>query len=358
MTSQPESHSLIVTNRDALTIAGRVADQQAAQGAIADYIERKATNTILRQSADLLRFADYLDAAGGAAGLDLGRAVRDFADHVRGYLEDGPAPDASAWQGITWGLVEGFVKWMIGQGDAVGSVNVRLSTIKAYAKLAAKAGALDTETLALIRTVSGYGQKEARRIDDRRDVTRRGEKKADAVHLDPEQVQRLKNQPDTPQGRRDALLMALLLDHGLRAGEVALLAVTDFDLKAGELRFYRPKVDKLQTHKLSADTLRAARAWFDSGDAPAAGHVLRASRKGGALTDQGMTAHAISQRVRALGEQIGVAGLSAHDCRHFWATFWANKVDVMRLQEAGGWSSLAMPRRYVEDAKIANEGMA
>jgi hypothetical protein len=31
---------------------------------------------------------------------------------------------------------------------------------------------------------------------------------------------------------------------------------------------------------------------------------------------------------------------------------------VLRLQEAGGWSSLAMPRRYVEESEIANEGMA
>ncbi len=35
-----------------------------------------------------------------------------------------------------------------------------------------------------------------------------------------------------------------------------------------------------------------------------------------------------------------------------------DKVDVLRLQEAGGWSSLAMPRRYVEEAQIANDGMA
>jgi hypothetical protein len=32
-------------------------------------------------------------------------------------------------------------------------------------------------------------------------------------------------------------------------------------------------------------------------------------------------------------------------------------VDPFRLQEAGGWNSLALPRRYVEAAKIANEGM-
>jgi hypothetical protein len=33
-------------------------------------------------------------------------------------------------------------------------------------------------------------------------------------------------------------------------------------------------------------------------------------------------------------------------------------VDVLRLQQAGGWSSPQMPRRYVEESEIANEGMA
>jgi len=39
------------------------------------------------------------------------------------------------------------------------------------------------------------------------------------------------------------------------------------------------------------------------------------------------------------------------------ATHWVGKVDVFRLQEAGGWNSLAMPRRYVERSEVANEGM-
>ncbi|MEP0764062.1 MAG: tyrosine-type recombinase/integrase, partial [Chloroflexota bacterium] len=167
-----------------------------------------------------------------------------------------------------------------------------------------------------------------------------------------------KAQPDTPQGRRDALLMCLLLDHGLRVGEVARLQMSDFDLKAGEMRFLRPKVDKVQTHKLSADTLRALHAWVESGDAPRNGSLLRGSRKGGALTNARMSERSITDRVRVLGEEVGLEGLSAHDCRHYWATYWARRVDVLRLQEAGGWSSLAMPRRYVEDSEIANEGMA
>ncbi len=148
------------------------------------------------------------------------------------------------------------------------------------------------------------------------------------------------------------------MDFGLKLvpikGPYQWLSPTPF---TSELRFYRPKVDKTQTHKLSADTLRAVQVWFESGDAPAVGPLLCGSRKGGALTAAGMSEQSITARVRALGEAVGIKGLSAHDCRHYWATFWADKVDVIRLQEAGGWNSLAMPRRYIEESEIANEGM-
>jgi integrase len=51
-------------------------------------------------------------------------------------------------------------------------------------------------------------------------------------------------------------------------------------------------------------------------------------------------------------------GLSAHDGRHSWATKAVRSgTDPFALQEAGGWNSLAMPRRYVEAARIANEGV-
>ena len=339
----------VIPTDSALAHAGQAANAHAARNVFADYLSRKDDNTIRRQAADLGRFVEFLHQIGEQAGVELGTALDAFACAV-GTFPDGPTPDAEAWRGVTWGLVEAFRNWMVGQGDAVGSINVRLSTVKAYARLATKAGALSPEELAMIRTVAGYAHKEARRIDERRDVARRGSKKSAAVSISQKQAKKLKTQPDTPQGRRDALLMCLLLDHGLR--------VSDIDLKAGEMRFLRPKVDKEQTHKLSADTLRALHAWFDSGDARGTGSLLRGSRKGGALTNSGMSERSITERVRVLGEEVGLEGLSAHDCRHYWATYWARKVDVLRLQEAGGWSSLAMPRRYVEDSEIANEGMA
>jgi len=71
-----------------------------------------------------------------------------------------------------------------------------------------------------------------------------------------------------------------------------------------------------------------------------------------------MTTRGITLRVAELGKALGIENLSAHDLRHTWATRAARSgVDPFRLQQAGGWSSLAMPRRYVEDSEIANEGM-
>ena len=69
-----------------------------------------------------------------------------------------------------------------------------------------------------------------------------------------------------------------------------------------------------------------------------------------------MSDRAITGRVEFLGKRLGIDNLSAHDCRHYWATSAARHgTDPFVLQEAGGWSSLAMPRRYVEDNEVANK---
>lgn len=329
-------------------VIAQAADQAASAHLFDDYRARKAANTIRRQDADLALFARFLGEVGiGTTGAAL-------------------AHDGEAWRGISWGLVGAFVQWQLRAGYAVASVNIRLATVRTYARLAFQAGTVSAEQHALIRTVQGYQHKEQAALDTRRAAeglqTRQGRKKAAAVPLSPDERQRLKTgHPDTPQGRRDAVLMCLLLDHGLRVGEIAGLSVGDVDLAAGELRFYRPKVDKRQTHRLTRDTLAALRAWFDSGDAPAAGPLLRRSlksRDGHKLGAAGMSARAITKRVATLGRRVGLVGLSAHDGRHNWATTAARqRTDVFALQEAGGWASLAMPRRYVEAAKIANEGV-
>jgi integrase len=246
---------------------------------------------------------------------------------------------------------------MLQQGLALPSINRKLSTIKVYAALAASAGVISGADLSLIKTVKGYAAKEFKRVDEKRTVTRIGDKKAKGAVLDDTQARQLKQQPDTPQGRRDAVIVCLLLDHGLRVGELAALQVTDVDLRTGQLRFYRPKVGKAQTHKLTTATLKALRAYL-AADAPALGLLLRGSRKSGELAGVGMSERSISVRVGELGERIGIDDLSAHDLRHYWATRAIRKgADPFRVQQAGGWTSMQTVKKYVEETEIANEGI-
>lgn len=337
--------TLTTTPTNPMQLAGAIANAHAAKATFAEFKSRKADNTNKRHATDLAKFADYLAA---------------MAPNMAPTGEE-LLTNPAKWQGVTFGIVEGFAKWQLQEGFAIGTVNLRLSTVKRFCTLAFKAGHIDATEHALIRTVVGYSRKEGKRIDATRATTRTKRAKKDkAVTLTPEDIAQLKTQPNTPQGRRDALLIGLLTNLGLRVGEVVGLEVANVNITAGTLTFYRPKVDKTQTHRLTNGLWKAIKNYFDAGDVlttPQA-PLLRASVKGGALAHGGMTRFGIAQRVRALGEAVGIDNLSPHDLRHYWATNAANNGTPLEvLQEAGGWDSYIMPLRYITAAKVSNDGI-
>ncbi len=336
-----KTDNVLITN-DQMHQIGRAADISAQNYRFADYKLRRSIETLRRQKAGLSLFQEFLTE------VDIVPAAPLFE-----------SPEG--WQFITWGLVDGFVKWQLREGYAIHSINVRLSSVKTYAQLAMQSGTISTETYALIATVHGYTKNEGVRVDQKRDITRVGFKKEKNIPISFAQATELKQLfTESEQGRRDSLLMCILLDHGLRVGELIHLKVYSIDFEKQILQFYRPKVQKVQRHYLSHDTLQAYSLcrkhsdWDEDFDAP----LFRRSKKNKNLTGEALSTRGITHRVNALGKMIGIAGLSAHDCRHYWATAAAqNGTDPFVLQEAGGWSSLAMPRRYIEENEIANEGI-
>ncbi len=335
---EPEKEIQPLLPGELAQLIGLNANRAAAQTRFRDYRSRRADETLRRQDADLALFHEFLE----------------FVDLNTGDL----AQEAAAWRPVTWGLVEAFVKWQLNEGYAIKSINVRLSTVKTYARMAMQTGAISPQEYALIRAVQGYSFREQARINQKRPIKRIGFKKELPVKIPSLHAAQLKEQPDTPQGRRDQLLMCLLLDHGLRVGEAAGLAVANIDTETWELRFFRPKVNKEQIHRLTADTRQALSACLNNHELLPGELLLRRSKKNEELGAAGMSQRAITARVRLLGERLGISGLSAHDCRHYWATSAARHgTDPFSLQEAGGWSSLAMPRRYIEHNAIANQGV-
>jgi integrase len=340
-----QSSDLPISEAFAMGAASHAADRAARVYLFAEERGRRSANTIRRHNADLAVFARYLLAVG------LPPVPMD-ADGVVLL-----ATRADPWAGLSWGMVKGFAAWMLTQGYAMASVNARLATVRLYASWAAQAGVLSSEMVILIKGVKGYAHRDAHNLDAARATTRIGTKKASFHVLSRDQVRQLKVQPDTPQGRRDRVLLHLLLDHGLRCGEVARLLSEAIDLERGTMTFYRPKVYKTQTHTLTAGT-QAALAAYRGVDVPLTGPLLWGSRKSGQLTMSGMSERAITRRVAELGRAIGIEQLSAHDLRHTWATLAARAgTPVDRLQDAGGWNSPSMALRYLDAAAIANTGV-
>ncbi len=320
----------------ALHEVGPVADQVAKNYLLQDYHGKLTEETRRRQRTDLAHFEAYL--------LQVSVQVADPL-----YLH------LAGWAGMSWGIVEGFKRAHLAEGFAIGTVNVRLATVKAYCTLAHQAGILDEPTHRLIAGVKAIGRRAGRNLDETREITRRSTKKAEALVLSQAHVQALKAhlRADTSYiGRRDLLLLCLLVDHGLRCGEVVGLRVAGLDLAAGIFTVYRHKVDKFQTHLMTGDTLQAARRYIEEARPPGP-PVFEGFTPG-----QPLTARAINKRVGELGRLVGITGLSPHDLRHTWATRATRKgTPLERLRQAGGWAGLSMPLRYIEESAIANEGV-
>lgn len=318
---------------------GQLANTVAARSVLEDYQARKSQQTLRRQAADIALFTRFLASAG--------------------VLVEDLATDLAGWSLVTWGLVETFNRWQLQEGYSIGSINTHLATVKTYCGLAARAGALPATELALIKTVKGYQRKEGRNVDETREQlgtrTRRdGSKKAEPVIFSPAHASLLKQQPASRKGRRDALIMCLLLEHGLRVGEIAALNRSSINLETGMLVFYRHKVDIDQTHILKPDTWQAARAYLATLEASDQDAPLFT----GPCSKGRISERTINARLAALGKKLGIERLSPHDCRHYWVTSAIRgKTDIKTLQDAGGWSSPAMPLRYAEASKIANAGV-
>lgn len=348
MTKQEIQRSDQPTGLSVRSDVGAAANAAANQYAFEEFMRRKAYGTRRTYHHAFDSFADFLRQVG-------------FAD-VSG---DDLMTDPEAWRGMTWGIVETFVKWLLNEGYAISTVNTKLAAVKSFTKLAAKAGVIDSDEMQMIRTVTGYSVTEGRRVDDAREQTRISDKKSQATEIKPKQALAMMQLPDPSMlaDIRDTMITTVLLEHGLRIGELVRVRIGDIDMDRRLMRFWRPKVDKIQMHRLTDYSFEAIGRWLDALEAHGAevtdeSPLLWGVTRGATLGKSGMSEAAAYRRVRAVGKRIGLKGVSPHDCRHYWATQAARSgTDLVSLKNAGGWSNLQTPLKYINDQAIANAGV-
>ena len=323
-----------------------LADNYARRAKVEDYKKDSTANTWRSKEAAMRVFAQFLATL---------PTVAPSAEELLNKPE--------SWAHIGHGLVVGFKQWMLAQGYSVGTVNSRLTAVRTLANLAFEAGYLSNEQNTLIAGVKSISYSKGINIDNNRRAegipVRVGAKKAEHTKLTPAQRAMLKTaHKDTPQGRRDRVMMCLLLDHGLRVSEVVGLTVSKLDMNTGTVEVWRRKTKRWDSLQLSDDTQFALLAYIGAGDCPAEpeARLLRSSLKSGDLAHAGMTESGCAARVAELGLRLGIAKLSPHDARHSFATQGAKlvargKASPFQLQDAGGWSSQSMVKRYLDKAK-------
>lgn len=320
---------------------GQLANAAAASAAFELYKQEISQRTIDNQRQSLALFERYLTGKGMA---------------VVGLADGG-----AWWAQITHGLVKGFRQWMLKEGYSLGSVNVRLGHVRTYARVAFEAGLIGDDEHGRISLVKGIQAAARHNVDEKRDATRIGTKKAEFNTVDLTLIERLlDSRSPTPRGRRDAMILALGTYIGLRAGEMVLLKAEDISLAENRVYVWRPKIKQHHLYTMEPRLRACAMAIMEDYPSGVLLHRSKASGHGKRHDDLDalpMTRQGVFNVVRACGLEVGIRNLSPHDLRHTGATIVSKQRDMIALIDWGGWTNANTALGYLERNKVRNENV-
>jgi site-specific recombinase XerD len=145
----------------------------------------------------------------------------------------------------------------------------------------------------------------------------------------------------TKLGARMHAVLSLLLDTGMRIGELERIAFQDIDFRQHRIKI-TGKGDKERFVPFGVTTSKAILAWYnmwreDDGDE----RLFQ------------MCQHSIAQCMKRLGRKVGIERLHPHLWRHTFAVRWLrNGGDVFSLQRVLGHSDLEVTKVYIHLAEV------
>jgi site-specific recombinase XerD len=279
--------------------------------------EGKSPNTIQWYNEVLARLGRFLGEQGGSLLItDIGEPeVRAFIDHLQ---------HKTKWSGTTYARPEP----LSGEG-----IQNRVRALKAFFNWLHSEGYTDTNRLARLRNF-----KTERKL---KEILTEDEIGAIFATFDVK----------TAAGARDAGILTLMLDSGLRLSEVVGLRLADADIDAGHLKVMG-KGSKERIVPFGAAAQKALWRYR---------HHYRPETSSSdrfflTIDGMAMTTAALVSLIKRVRTASGVSRLHPHLCRHTFATrYLINGGDVFSLQQILGHTTLEMVRKYVQ---LANAHVA
>ena len=150
-----------------------------------------------------------------------------------------------------------------------------------------------------------------------------------------------------PIGLRDRAILLLLLDTGIRVGELVKLELSDLDLAEQRLRVMHGKGNKRRVVAFGDDCKKALLRYLQGRGLSPGRLFFAAGGHRNLRPDSSLQPNAVKQMLRRLGRQTGIPKVHAHRFRHTFATWaieqGARELDVQYLL---GHSTPDMGRRY------------
>jgi site-specific recombinase XerD len=241
-------------------------------------------------------------------------------------------------------LANAYRSWLLAQGLAPSTINLRLSPVRKLAREMADNDLLAPDTAAAIERVPGVKQEGVRAGN----------------WLLKEQASELLNAPDpaTLKGKRDRAMLALLVGCGLRRAELLSLTVDQIEQREG--RWVIPdlagKGNRRRTVPVPAavkirveEWILAAELDLDRPGSKPGGRLFRPISKAGKITGPYMKDEkGIWQMVVAYARQTSLGKLSPHDLRRTCAKLCRKAGgDLEQIQLLLGHASIQTTERYL-----------
>ena len=220
------------------------------------------------------------------------------------------------------------------EGLAASTINVRLSAVRRMVSEAQKNGMLSAEEAGHLTDVPNIRQK----------GTRLGN------WLTKEQAKELLAVPDrsTLKGKRDYVILALLVGCALRRQELALLDVETIQLREGRwvLADLEGKGKRIRTVAIPIWVKHGINAWMTAAGIEE-GPLLRSIRKGGKVGES-LSDWAVWSVVEQSARQIGIERFGAHDLRRTCAKLCRKGGgDLEQIKFLLGHGSIQTTERYL-----------
>jgi integrase len=218
---------------------------------------------------------------------------------------------------------------------APSTINLRLSAIRKMVTEAHKNGMLSLEEATHLTGIPNIPQRGARMGN----------------WLNREQAKELLAVPDrsTLKGKRDYVILALLLGCALRRTELAELAVSTIQLREGRwvLTDLEGKGRRIRTVAVPVWVKKGIDAWQEAAGIDQ-GRLLRSVGKNGKLRGESLSDWAVWSVVEQAAKQIGIERFGAHDLRRTCAKLCRkNGGDLEQIKFLLGHSSIQTTERYL-----------